>query len=67
VDFSRANNNLNQIAHTGNVMMLFAEEHGAARLAQTGRDLVRAVEAVRGDFAPVLAAIHAALADEREG
>jgi hypothetical protein len=67
VDFSRFNNNANQLAYTGNLMMLFAEEHGAARVAETGRDLVRAVEAQRADLAPVLAAFHAALAHEREG
>ena len=42
-------------------MMLFADEHGAARLAEIGRDLVQAVEEVRADLAPALAAILAAV------
>jgi hypothetical protein len=67
VAFNRANNNLNQTAHTGNTMMLFADEHGAERLADIGRDIVRAVEALRGDFAPVLAAILAAVQRDTEG
>ena len=65
--FHRANNNLNQTARTGNTMMLFAEEHGAARLAEIGRDLVEAVEGVRADLAPALAAILAAVSDVPEG
>jgi mobilization protein NikA len=65
--FHRANNNLNQTARTGNTMMLFAEEHGAVRLAEIGRDLVRAVEEVRADLAPALAAILAAVSGDPQG
>jgi hypothetical protein len=65
--FNRASNNLNQTAHTGNAMMLFAEEHGAGHLAVIGRDLVQAVEGVRADLAPALAAILAAVTGVREG
>jgi hypothetical protein len=65
--FHRANNNLNQTARTGNTMMLFAEEHGAARLAEIGRDLVEAVEGVRADLAPTLAAILGAVSGDPQG
>jgi hypothetical protein len=67
VAFHRANNNLNQTAHTGNMMMMFAAEHGAEKLVEMGRELVDAVRALRDDFAPVLAAIDAALGDDSEG
>jgi hypothetical protein len=63
VAFHRANNNLNQTAHTGNMMMLFAADHGAEKLAEIGRELVQAVRAQQNEFAPVLAAIQAALDD----
>ena len=65
--FHRANNNLNQTARTGNTMVLFAEEHGAARLAEIGRDLVQAVEGVHADIAPALAAILAAVSGDPQG
>jgi hypothetical protein len=65
--FHRANNNLNQTARTGNTMMLFAEEHGAARLAEIGRELVQAVDGVRADLGPALAAILAAVSGDPEG
>jgi len=61
VAFNRANNNLNQLARTGNTLALFAEEHGSARRADHAADLTRAVEDLRADFAPALAAILAAL------
>jgi hypothetical protein len=67
IPFNRANNNLNQLARTGNTMMLFAEEHGSDRLAAAARDLVRAVENLRDDFAPAIAAILAALGHVPEG
>jgi hypothetical protein len=65
--FNRASNNLNQVARTGNTLTLFAEEHGAAHLAVIGRDLVQAVEGLRADLAPALAAILAAVTGVREG
>jgi hypothetical protein len=43
VAFKRANNNLNQLAHTGNLLMLYGEEHGAVHTAQIGRQLVQGV------------------------
>ncbi|MBV8841562.1 MAG: hypothetical protein JO307_02020 [Bryobacterales bacterium] len=61
VAFNRALNNLNQTARTGNTMILFADEYGARELAEIGRALVRGVEDVRAELAPVLAAILAAL------
>jgi hypothetical protein len=61
VAFNRANNNLNQTAHIGNAMMLFAAEHGAERLAELAADIARAVQLLRADMAPALAAILAAL------
>ena len=61
VAFNRALNNLNQTAKTGNTMILLADEYGAARLAETGSDIVRAVDDLRAELAPVLAAILAAL------
>jgi hypothetical protein len=61
VAFNRANNNLNQTTHTGNTMMLFADEYGSERLADHAADLARAVENLRADMAPALAAILAAL------
>jgi hypothetical protein len=67
VAFNRANNNLNQVAHTGNAMMLFAEEHGCERLKELGADLVRAAENLRDDFAAPIAAILAAVADVPQG
>ena len=67
VEFNRASNNLNQVAHTGNLLMLFAEEHGADRLLNEARQIVHAVEALRSDMAVPLSAILAALTDVREG
>jgi hypothetical protein len=67
VAFNRANNNLNQVAHTGNVLMLFAEERGAERLAEEARQMARAVEALRRDMDRPIAAILAALSGDSEG
>lgn len=67
VAFNRNNNNLNQLARTGNTLLLFAEEYGCERLADLARDLVRAAEDLRGDMAPALAAILAALDYDPEG
>ena len=64
---NRRDNNLNQLARTGNTLALFAAEHGCERLAEQARDLVRAVEDLRADMAPVLAAILAAIGDDPEG
>jgi mobilization protein NikA len=67
VAFNRDNNNLNQLARTGNTLALFAEEYGCERLADLAGDLVRAVEDLRGDMAPALAAILAAVGHDPEG
>lgn len=64
---NRRDNNLNQLARTGNTLLLFAEEYGCERLADLARDLVRAVEDLRADMAPVLAAILAAIGHDPEG
>lgn len=67
VAFNRASNNLNQVAYTGNRLMIVAEEHGAAELQEEAREIRRAVEALRNDMAAPLAAILAALTGVREG
>jgi len=61
VAFNRAINNLNQLAHIGNTLLIFAEERSSERLADVAADLVRAVEDRRAEIAPALAAILAAL------
>jgi Mobilization protein NikA len=66
VAFNRANNNLNQLARSANTLALFAEEH-RHRLADLTGDLVQAVEDLREDFAPSLAAIRAAIGHDPEG
>jgi hypothetical protein len=67
VAFNRANNNQNQLARTGNTLVLFAEEHGCERLAEMARELVLAVENLREDFAAPVAAILAAFGYDPEG
>jgi hypothetical protein len=67
VAFNRDNNNLNQLARTGNTLALFAEEYGCNRLAGLAGDLVQGVENLRGDMAPALAAILAAVGHDPEG
>jgi hypothetical protein len=67
VAFNRANNLQNQLARTGNTLALFAEEYGSERLADLAGDLLQAVENLREDFAPPLAAILAALSHDPEG
>jgi hypothetical protein len=64
---NRRDNNLNQLARTGNTLTLFAEEYGCDRLADLTGDLVQAVKDLRADFAPVLAAILAAIGHDPEG
>jgi hypothetical protein len=58
---NRDNNNQNQLAHNGDTLVLFAEEHGSERLAEAVSDLAREVESLRDDFAAPLAAILTAL------
>lgn len=67
VGFNRANNLLNQTARTGNTLALFAEEYGARRVAEIAREILRAVENLREDFAPPCAAILAAIGNDPEG
>jgi hypothetical protein len=67
VDFNRADNLLNQAIRALNTLVLFAEEHGAARLAEEVHELRRTVDHVRGQFDAPVAAIHAALGDDSEG
>lgn len=61
VAFNRAHNNLNQTARAANTLLLVAHEHGADRLADEVRELQRAVDLLREQFAAPLAALRAAL------
>ena len=67
IPFNRANNNLNQLARTGNTLVLFAEEHGSERLAAAALDLAQAGVNLRDEFAAPIAAILAALGHVPEG
>jgi hypothetical protein len=67
VAFHRANNNLNQLARTGNTLALLTEQHGGDRLLDEVRELRRAVDLLRDEFAAPLAAILEAVHDDREG
>jgi hypothetical protein len=67
VSFNRVANLLNQQTRALNTLAVFAEEHGEARLAVEVRELRRELERQRDQFAGPVAAIHAALRDEREG
>jgi hypothetical protein len=61
VAFSRANNNLNQIAHAANRLVLECPELTSQHIAAELRDLHRAVESLRDEFAAPLAAIMEAI------
>jgi hypothetical protein len=61
VAFNRGNNNLNQLARTGNTLVLFAEEHGAAKLLEAASDMLRGIDLLHDQFAAPVAAILAAL------
>jgi hypothetical protein len=65
VAFNRGNNNLNQLARTGNTLVLFADEHEAERLLDEARELRRAVELLQDHFAVPVAAIMDALRRDR--
>ena len=69
VAFSRANNNLNQIAHAANRLALDAAGFTPHTVAGELRELHRAIDAVRAEFAAPLAAILEAMRppDDREG
>jgi hypothetical protein len=67
VAFNRGNNNLNQLAHGANRLLLIAEERGSRDLAAEAKELRRAADALRDQFAPSIAAILAALSHVREG
>jgi len=67
VEFRRANGLLNQQTRAVNTTMLFAEEHGAARLADEVRAWRRSIDLMREQNAATHAAMIAALDDEREG
>ena len=66
-EIRRVNSQLNQQTHAANTAMLFAEEHGAARLEDEVRAWRRELERLREQFAGPIAVIHAALDNEREG
>jgi hypothetical protein len=67
VSFNRALSLLNQQTRALNTLALFAEEHGSEQLAAEVRQSRRELENMRQQFAAPVAAIHAALGDEREG
>ena len=67
VAFNRGNNNLNQIAHGSNRLLLIADERSSQQLAAEAKELGRAVDALRDQFAVPTAAILAALSHVREG
>jgi len=67
VDFNRADTLLNQAVRALNTLALFAEEHGAARVLTEVRELRGTVDRLRVQFDAPVAAIQAALADDREG
>jgi hypothetical protein len=67
VKFSRLNNNQNQLAHAGNVLVLIAQERGSAELAAIAAELAKGIELARREAAPVYAAILAALGHDRQG
>jgi hypothetical protein len=67
VDFNRANTLLNQAVRALNTLALFAEEHGSARVLTEVRELRRTVDELRDKFDVPVAAIQAALGDDREG
>lgn len=67
VEFRRSNGLLNQQPRAANTLTLFAEEHGAARLAEEVRAWRRSIDLLREQNAATHAAIIAALDDEREG
>jgi hypothetical protein len=67
VEFRRAANLLNQQTRAQNTLALFAKEHGAGQLLDAVRELGRGDELLRDEFKVALAALHAALANDREG
>jgi len=67
VDFNRAGGLLNQAVRALNTLSLFAEEHRGAPLAVEVAELRRTIEDLRGQFSVPVAAIQAALGDDREG
>jgi hypothetical protein len=67
VDFNRADTLLNQAVRALNTLALFAEDHGSARVLTEVRELRRTVDELRDKFDVPVAAIQAALADDREG
>lgn len=67
VEIRRTNSLLNQQTRAANTFALFAEEHGAARLTEEVRAWRRSIDLLLKKFEGPIAAIHAALDDEREG
>jgi len=67
VAFNRANNNLNQLSRAGNRLTLLTEQHADDRLLEDVRELCRAVDLLRDQFAAPLAAILEAVRHDREG
>jgi hypothetical protein len=67
VSFNRALGLLNQQTRALNTLALFAEEHGAERLMVEVREARRELAHMDERFAEPVAAIRAALGDEREG
>jgi hypothetical protein len=67
VEFRRAATLLNQQARAQNTLALFAKDQGAGQLLDAVRELGRGDELLRDEFKVALAALHAALANDREG
>ena len=67
VGFKRGTTLLNQATHAANSLALYAEAHGCDRLIEEVAGLRREIDAIKDSFAAPLAAIIAALSDDREG
>jgi hypothetical protein len=67
VAFNRAGNNQNQTVRALNELLLIAQEQSNARLEGLVLELTEAIRGMPVLFAAPIAAIHAALSDDREG
>ncbi|MBN8910439.1 MAG: hypothetical protein J0H99_28415, partial [Rhodospirillales bacterium] len=67
VELNRVGNNQNQIARALNELVLIVREQGTRRLEVKIDQLAQAILDLPAAFAVPLAAIHAAMSDDREG
>lgn len=67
VELNRVGNNQNQIARALNELVLIVREQGTRRLEIKIDQLAQAILDLPSEFAVPLAAIHAAMSDDREG